>query len=199
MLDFKEYEKGLYFAGSLFIFGMSYSKLITDYQFELVEDHHQPGSGNYSVCVMVRDDISGVFPYLNTILDNPWCDYTSCILIGSRNKIRYAFRAHEIRVAVLADRSNVSDISKEAVDLVNETWKNHDDITPSFRKRKLPQAYDIYKSLPQTNCKKCGYATCVAFATALRSGEARLKQCPLLIEPEYAKNRENIIKLFSGD
>jgi ArsR family metal-binding transcriptional regulator len=179
---------------------MSSGKLITDYQFELVEDHHHPGSGNYSVRVVIPDDISGVFPYLNAVLDDPRYDYTNNVVIGSKNKIRYAFRPHEIHVAVLADRSNVSDISKEAVDLVNQTWKDRDHITPSLRERKLPPVYVIYKSLPQTaNCKKCGYPTCLAFAAALRSGEARLEQCPLLLEPEYNKSKEQIITLFSAD
>lgn len=179
---------------------MSSSKLIADYQFELVEDHHHPGSGNYSVRVVIPDDISGVFPYLNAVLDDPWYDYNNHVLIGSKDKIRYAFRPHEIHVAVLADRSNVSDISKKAVDLANQTWKNRDHITPSSRERKLPPAYDIYKSLPQTtNCKKCGYPTCLAFAAALRSGKATLEQCPLLLEPEYVKNREHISSLFSAD
>jgi ArsR family metal-binding transcriptional regulator len=178
---------------------MTAGKLITDYQFELVEDHHHPGSGNYSVRVMVPDDIRGILPYLNTVLDDPWYDYTNHVLIGSKNGIRYAFRPHEIHVAVLADRSNVSDISKEAVDLVNQTWKDRDHITPSLRERKLPPVYDIYKSLPQNNCTKCGYPTCLAFAGALRSGEARLEQCPLLLEPEYTKSKEHIITLFSAD
>ena len=175
------------------------STLITDYQFDLVEDHHHPGSGDYSVRVTVPDDISAIFPYLNTVLDDPWYNYHNNVLIGSKNKIRYAFRPHEIHVAVRADRSNASDICKAAVDLVNQTWKDRDHITPSLRERKLPPVYDIYQSLPKTNCKKCGYPTCLAFAAALRSGEASLEQCPLLLEPEYAQNREQIIALFSAD
>jgi ArsR family metal-binding transcriptional regulator len=175
---------------------MTSSKLINDYRFELVEDHHHPGSGNYSVRILVPDDISGVFPYLNTVLDDPWYDQDH-VLIGSRDKIRYAFRPHEIRVAVLADRSTASDISKKAVDLVNQTWEGRNHITPSLRERKLPPVYEIYKLLPQTNCKKCGYPTCLAFAAALRSDEARLDKCTLLSEPEYSSNREHITALFS--
>lgn len=176
---------------------MTSSKLITDYQFELVEDHHHPGSGNYSVRIIVPGDISGVFQYLNTVLDDPWYDHKNHILIGSNNKIRYAFRPHEIRVAVIADRSNVSDISKEAVDLVNQTWKERDHITPSLRERKFPPVYDIYKLLPRANCGKCGYPTCIAFAAALRRGDVKLEQCPLLLQSEYSTNRKHIIDLFS--
>src|SRR6056297_1893971 len=36
----------------------------------------------------------------------------------------------------------------------------------------------IFKLLPQTNCKECGYPTCLAFAMQLASGKAELDQCP---------------------
>jgi acetyl-CoA decarbonylase/synthase complex subunit gamma len=36
----------------------------------------------------------------------------------------------------------------------------------------------IFKLLPGTNCKKCGAATCLAFAMNLASGKAELDKCP---------------------
>lgn len=36
----------------------------------------------------------------------------------------------------------------------------------------------IFKMLPGTNCKKCGSATCLAFAMNLASGKAELDACP---------------------
>lgn len=40
------------------------------------------------------------------------------------------------------------------------------------------KALDIYKMLPRTNCKKCGYPTCMAFAMKLASGKAEVSLCP---------------------
>lgn len=37
---------------------------------------------------------------------------------------------------------------------------------------------EIYKMLPQTNCKDCGYPTCLAFAMKLAAKQAELKDCP---------------------
>jgi acetyl-CoA decarbonylase/synthase, CODH/ACS complex subunit gamma len=37
---------------------------------------------------------------------------------------------------------------------------------------------DIYKLLPRTNCKECGFATCLAFAMALAQKKASLDKCP---------------------
>jgi len=36
----------------------------------------------------------------------------------------------------------------------------------------------IYKLLPQTNCKECGYPTCLAFAMKLAAKQADLDDCP---------------------
>ena len=37
---------------------------------------------------------------------------------------------------------------------------------------------DIYKLLPKTNCKECGFATCLAFAMALAQKKTSLDKCP---------------------
>jgi 4Fe-4S ferredoxin len=47
-------------------------------------------------------------------------------------------------------------------------------------------AMEIYQLLPKTNCKKCGLATCMAFAVGLLNREKKIEDCPPLIEePKY--------------
>jgi len=41
---------------------------------------------------------------------------------------------------------------------------------------------DIYKLLPKTNCKKCGFPTCLAFAMALATKKVSLDKCPDVTE-----------------
>ncbi len=40
----------------------------------------------------------------------------------------------------------------------------------------------IYKLLPQTNCKECGFPTCLAFAMKLAAKQAQLSACPYVSE-----------------
>ncbi len=40
----------------------------------------------------------------------------------------------------------------------------------------------IYKMLPQTNCKECAYPTCLAFAMKLAAKQAELAACPYVTE-----------------
>jgi acetyl-CoA decarbonylase/synthase complex subunit gamma len=39
---------------------------------------------------------------------------------------------------------------------------------------------DIYKLLPKTNCKQCGFATCLAFAMALAKKTVDIDKCPFI-------------------
>jgi len=37
---------------------------------------------------------------------------------------------------------------------------------------------EIYKQLPKTNCKDCGFPTCLAFAMKMAAGQVSLEKCP---------------------
>jgi acetyl-CoA decarbonylase/synthase complex subunit gamma len=49
---------------------------------------------------------------------------------------------------------------------------------------------EIFKMLPKTNCKECGYPTCLAFAMALASGKAELDACPYVSDDVKEKLAE---------
>lgn len=63
-------------------------------------------------------------------------------------------------------------------------------------KSKLNMGLMLYKFLPRTDCRKCGRRTCLAFAIELAGGKCRLDDCPLLKEPEFAADRQALIKLL---
>ncbi len=56
--------------------------------------------------------------------------------------------------------------------------------------------FEIYNYLPRTNCKKCGHATCMSFAAAVATMEARPEDCPLLLENDYKESLEKIKELI---
>ncbi len=49
---------------------------------------------------------------------------------------------------------------------------------------------EIFKMLPKTNCKECGFPTCLAFAMALASGKAELDACPYVSDEVREKLAE---------
>jgi len=98
-------------------------KLITGYTVKLAEDHHSPASGRYSGLVILNDDISPVFPYLNARLTEKLFDRQNSILIGTINGRRYAFRPHEIQAGIVSDACEAAPLAENAVELVNRVWR----------------------------------------------------------------------------
>ena len=45
----------------------------------------------------------------------------------------------------------------------------------------------IYKLLPKTNCKDCGFPTCLAFAMKLAAKQIELSACPHVSESSKAE------------
>ena len=49
----------------------------------------------------------------------------------------------------------------------------------------------IYKLLPQTNCKECGFPTCLAFAMKLAAKQVELSDCPYVSDDSKAQLAES--------
>lgn len=49
----------------------------------------------------------------------------------------------------------------------------------------------IYKMLPQTNCKECGFPTCLAFAMKLAAKQVELSSCPYVSEDSKTQLAES--------
>lgn len=67
-------------------------------------------------------------------------------------------------------------------DLLNQCWDQCDVIQPVTAARRAPRPLDVWALLPQTNCKQCGEATCMAFAFMLLQSKRTLEECPVLSE-----------------
>jgi ArsR family metal-binding transcriptional regulator len=60
---------------------------------------------------------------------------------------------------------------------INNIYERQGSITPRYTGQAGLKVMEILKLLPIPNCKACGYATCMAYAAALREGEVRLQDC----------------------
>lgn len=61
-----------------------------------------------------------------------------------------------------------------------------------------PSPLEVYALLDKSNCKDCGYDTCMAFATDLLERKIRVKDCTHLIQdPKQAKNLDKLIKVVT--
>ncbi|MFX0080475.1 MAG: acetyl-CoA decarbonylase/synthase complex subunit gamma [Candidatus Hodarchaeota archaeon] len=61
-----------------------------------------------------------------------------------------------------------------------------------------PSPLEIYALLDKSNCKECGYDTCMAFATDILERKVIVQDCShLMQDPKQAKNREKLIILIT--
>ena len=176
--------------------------LIKGYDFKLVEAGCAPGSGRYVLQVDIQNDISPIFPYLNALLNETQYDHQNCILIWWEKDRAYALRPHEIQIGQtegIYDSTKSRKLVSETVERLNGVWRDREHITPCFTEKARPHVIDIFKLLPKTNCKQCGYSTCLVFAADLRNGKTRLECCSTLLEPENAENKQKLTDILSMD
>lgn len=155
-------------------------KLIEDYEMELAEPGCSIGTGRYGVLVTLSNDISAVFPYLNAVLPKAIYDHENKVLTWLELERSFALRPYEIRVSRVHDREHARQVVREIIERTNRVWQERETITPRFTEKKPLPVMVVFKLLPRTNCRQCGYATCMAYAAALSQGGAKPEQCPPL-------------------
>jgi ArsR family metal-binding transcriptional regulator len=143
----------------------------------------------------IGGDLTEVLPYLNA--DMPQASFNP----GSPS---LTFM-EEQRLITLYPRKIMIGKAEELVDgwraieslrtLVNSVWARRASISPSYTARSKPPLLELYRLLPQINCKACGEATCMAFAGRLWKGTATPSECPPLYSPEYSNLRGPLVEL----
>jgi ArsR family metal-binding transcriptional regulator len=138
-------------------------------------------------------DISPVFPYLNAELGGFDYDARNHVLLLKLSAGKWiTLHAHEIAIRGARDIEESHALLKWIQGQVNEVYERREEIAPRYTSQAGLKVMEILKLLPMTNCKACGYATCMAYAAALREGEISLADCPPLWEDKFREKREKL-------
>lgn len=163
-------------------------QLVKNYDMELTSPECHPGSEKTRLFVRLKQDISEALPYLNGALKGKDYNHEAKILLWNDAGRAYAFRPYEIAISPVNEVEEARKSAQAIVEKVNDIWSRRSEIEPVVKGRKpLPNALEIYKLLPKTNCKECGSPTCMAFAAALRNDPSRRSSCRHLSEQDYMK------------
>ncbi len=151
-------------------------------------------------------DLSPFFPYINAeIPDGQMYDKPLYIRFVLEDRL-CALHSREGLFSPARDMGDAVSFLGRLIRLFEDIHRRRDGIVPSFRKYAPVSALDIYRMLPGTNCKSCGFATCMAFAAALSRHKTDTYKCPHFNPPVDEKatyplfdKQGNCIKTLSLD
>lgn len=91
----------------------------------------------------------------------------------------------EVIAAPFENESHAREFADKLVKFLNRLDEQKASVIPEYRRYRIVSPVDIYKLLPKTNCRECGFLSCVAFAAALGRGLIEPGRCPGFAAPLY--------------
>lgn len=167
--------------------------LLTGYRTEFCRPPN-PEAQHLRCVAYLDDDISAVLPYLNTVLKgHQYIKQPPALTLKFNGKLITLY-AQEIGINIVKDQDEAEEILKWLQQEINDTWKQRKAIRPSFETAQKPTILNILKRLPKTNCRECGFPTCLVFATMLTEGKAKLQDCLQLDEQNKIELQDYLSK-----
>ncbi len=128
-------------------------------------------------------DVSHLFPYLNRHLpESRFLDIPRCIQFGFKD-CQCSLYPGEVIAAPFTAENQAREFADSLVVFLNKIDEKKSGIEPDYKTFKPVAVLDIYKLLPGTNCKECGFSTCMAFAASVSQKKSRTGQCPYFTKP----------------
>jgi len=136
------------------------------------------------------EDVSEALPYLNAVLGgDTYIKDPPSVTFKAHGKL-ITVHGRKIAVNALQDENEALHILEWLKDEINEAWAKREAIVPKYDGKTVPQILEIYKLLPRSNCRKCGQATCMMFASLATQGIKAAGDCPGMTPEDAGKLRD---------
>ncbi len=161
--------------------------------YEIFRPKCDPGKEVLHGIATLKDDISPVFPYLNAELGGWDYDRLNQVVLLKLSAGKWiTLQPREIAIRGARDQEESQALLAWIKGQINDIYARREGITPRYASQAGLKVMEILKLLPRTNCRACGYATCMAFAAALREGEISLDDCPPPREETHREPRQQL-------
>ena len=128
-------------------------------------------------------DLAPLFPYINAVADHSQYYEKPVYIKFMFGKKLCAFYPDRGAFTPVRNMAEAMDFLPRLLGYLSDVARRVPDLIPNHKKYKPASAVDIYRLLPGTNCRECGYGTCMAFAAALSRRYTDLSLCPHLTRP----------------
>ncbi len=150
-------------------------------------------------CIANLDqNVEAVLPFLNAELGGYEFLKDPPAVIFKVNGKLITVQGEQISINALKTEGEAEKILEWLKKEINQTWENRHDITPSYEGLPKPNMVEILKCLPKTNCRKCGFPTCMVFATKVAEGVKGAGDCPE-IQADQGKKLDGYLEGFKFD
>jgi DNA-binding CsgD family transcriptional regulator/ArsR family metal-binding transcriptional regulator len=128
-------------------------------------------------------DVSPLFPYINSVAPAAAYFNKPLFIRFLLDDFLVGLHPRQGVAAPFADREQALEFLERLLIFLNDIHRRRDTIAPNHKRWKPVAVLDIYRLLPRTNCRTCGFATCLAFAAALSQQQISPESCPALARP----------------
>ena len=150
------------------------------------------------VIAEVSDEIHEVFPYLNAVIKGCIYNHPALTLTIRNEEKLITLHAKHVTMTLIEDEKEAEEILDWLIDLINQTYQNRNQIEPNYSEGDQLKPSDIQKLLPGTNCKKCGFRSCLTFAFKLVDQKIEIEKCPPLFLEEYNEKRKVLPEMLQA-
>lgn len=137
--------------------------------------------------------LTDVIPYLATLPDVIVYNPVTCTVTFRRQHGFMTLYADKVYITQVQNVDEGLELLKALADAINATWSHRAELVAVTTAQSAPRLLDVWTLLPQTNCKQCGEATCMAFAAALLQQKRLLAEClSLTADPLFGERRATL-------
>ncbi len=146
-------------------------------------DIDQSSADIWSASFRLGRDVSLLFPFINAELDD-------ALYYENPSHVRFLFDGYRcflypdtVAAHFFESRVAAKEFIPGFIGFLNGIHSRKKNIRPNHDQIRQIPVTDILKILPKTNCRKCGYLTCMAFAADMTRGKTIADKCPELAPP----------------
>src|SRR4030043_127416 len=150
------------------------------------------------VIAEVSDEIHEVFPYLNAVIKGCIYNHPALTLTIRNEEKLITLHANHVTMTLIEDEKEAQEILDWLRNLINETYQNRDQIEPNYSEGDQLKPSDIQKLLPGTNCKECGFRSCLAFAFKLVDQKIEVVKCLPLFSDQFKEKRKGLLEILQN-
>jgi ArsR family metal-binding transcriptional regulator len=145
------------------------------------------------VIAELSDEIHEAFPYLNAVIKGCIFNHPALTLTIRNEEKLITLHTKHVTLTLIEDEKEAQEILDWLKDTINETFQKRDQIEPDYSEGGQLKPSDIQKLLPGTNCKECGFRSCLAFAFKLVDQKIEIEKCLPLFSSDLFREKRKVL------